>query len=937
DAGSHSNLGAILHLNRKLSEAEASYTESIRLQPEDNTARQNLRKLQALKSTNTATALRHTNRLEEAEEFYRRAAKLRPLAIHDQMTTEELQFYFGSTSPGVPEYEVILWPATFREIVHLRAFGRHLELKLVPNENLLSANFQFNIISDEGSVTDAQYPLECHYIFTNESVTAAVSYCPGILVRGFIFLSDDTWEVLPLNNRLEALLDSNYDSNWGRHIVKRVSLPQDAFDDVIREDLPDLSQESFMPLSSPMANLFRFHRGKRARGSFRSTDFNSEQFRYRSALNSGPFRYRSADAIRSYPFRYGSAFRSYPFRYRSAGESNPTLETALFLDEPGYILFSLYFNNDDQKLRDMLLAYVNAVQALYHHTSTGQYLDIVLVRLDIFKKQPMDLPHYGGDRSRLLDSFCSYAAKHNPASDENPDHWDISLYVSGLDFYAIENGMHSGATMGLATVGGVCTEKYSCIIAELGTTNEYGNPYPSSGFTAIYILAHEIGHNLGMHHDGSSNYCPKEGFIMSPSRGTSGEVSWSSCSSQVLQTLQTKDCLLDKPRKMSSTMNHSKFNEHPGKVWGAKKQCEVLLRDTEAEVWSVENGESICTILRCHNKKNPGKLYVSGPALDGTECALGRSKFNEHPGKVWGAKKQCEVLLRDTEAEVWSVENGESICTILRCHNKKNPGKLYVSGPALDGTECALGRICKSGECVRHSSPPPSPSPSPTPPPRPSSGVWSDWKPMGECQSECLVKSRGYQTMRRVCKGAEPNSCTGRDEENVLCKDEKICKKSKRISASDFATKKCSSLQKILPYIDENSSGIQTPHNEEKNWTSCAIFCRKKQSGEYFAPRVDMRGSTYSAEDLYFPDGTWCYGDGKLQYYCQNHECTPESKPTKSAKSRRGDPLATLFDDYNLMDNALNPEPLDYETLQDNQPFDMEKGVEVHDYIELPQ
>lgn len=83
-------------------------------------------------------------------------------------------------------------------------------------------------------------------------------------------------------------------------------------------------------------------------------------------------------------------------------------------------------------------------------------------------------------------------------------------------------------------------------------------------------------------------------------------------------------------------------------------------------------------------------------------------------------------------------------------------------------------QICKSGECVRHSSPPPSPSPSPTPPPRPSSGVWSDWKPMGECQSECLVKSRGYQTMRRVCKGAEPNSCTGRDEENVLCKDEKV-------------------------------------------------------------------------------------------------------------------------------------------------------------------
>lgn len=48
--------------------------------------------------------------------------------------------------------------------------------------------------------------------------------------------------------------------------------------------------------------------------------------------------------------------------------------------------------------------------------------------------------------------------------------------------------------MGLATVGGVCLLKYNCIIAELGTTNVYGKPYPSAGFTSVYILAHEMGH-----------------------------------------------------------------------------------------------------------------------------------------------------------------------------------------------------------------------------------------------------------------------------------------------------------------------------------------------------------------------------------------------------------------------------------------------------------
>lgn len=48
--------------------------------------------------------------------------------------------------------------------------------------------------------------------------------------------------------------------------------------------------------------------------------------------------------------------------------------------------------------------------------------------------------------------------------------------------------------MGLATVGGVCLEKYACVIAEFGTTNVFGKPYPSAGFTSVFIAAHEIGH-----------------------------------------------------------------------------------------------------------------------------------------------------------------------------------------------------------------------------------------------------------------------------------------------------------------------------------------------------------------------------------------------------------------------------------------------------------
>lgn len=81
-------------------------------------------------------------------------------------------------------------------------------------------------------------------------------------------------------------------------------------------------------------------------------------------------------------------------------------------------------------LPHVILAFLK-VQALYHHPSLGKSLDIVLVRLEIMKRQPSDMYHYEGERSKLLDSFCSYQSRINPDNDDNPDHWDMALYVSG--------------------------------------------------------------------------------------------------------------------------------------------------------------------------------------------------------------------------------------------------------------------------------------------------------------------------------------------------------------------------------------------------------------------------------------------------------------------------------------------------------------------------
>lgn len=118
-------------------------------------------------------------------------------------------------------------------------------------------------------------------------------------------------------------------------------------------------------------------------------------------------------------------------RARNKPVGGYTLELAVFFDAAAYRIFAPYMSYDDVKLKDMIMAYLNGVQALYHHPSLGQTLEIVIVRLDIMKQQPAAMPHYDGERSRLLDSFCSYQDSINPGDDSDVSHWDMAVYVSG--------------------------------------------------------------------------------------------------------------------------------------------------------------------------------------------------------------------------------------------------------------------------------------------------------------------------------------------------------------------------------------------------------------------------------------------------------------------------------------------------------------------------
>lgn len=115
---------------------------------------------------------------------------------------------------------------------------------------------------------------------------------------------------------------------------------------------------------------------------------------------------------------------------RLTKEIRATIELGVFFDAAAYRLFAPHYNNDPEQLRDMILAYMNAVQSLYHHESLGTNIDLVIVYLELMERQPTEMPHHRGERTKLLDEFCVYQSSLNPAGDANAEHWDLGVYIS---------------------------------------------------------------------------------------------------------------------------------------------------------------------------------------------------------------------------------------------------------------------------------------------------------------------------------------------------------------------------------------------------------------------------------------------------------------------------------------------------------------------------
>ncbi|XP_061595470.1 A disintegrin and metalloproteinase with thrombospondin motifs 7 isoform X2 [Cololabis saira] len=250
-----------------------------------------------------------------------------------------------------------------------------------------------------------------------------------------------------------------------------------------------------------------------------------------------------------------------------------------------------------------ILAVMNIVAGLFKDASIGNAINIVVVRIILLDQNEDDLKiTHHADNS--LNSFCKWQKKLNMKGDEHPLHHDVAVLLTRKDICAASNVPCE--TLGLSHVAGMCQPHRSCSISE------------DTGLPMAFTVAHELGHNFGMQHDGSGNDCEpigKQPLVMSPQLlyGTSLP-RWSRCSRQYITRFLDRGwawCLDDVPVKGGLYPT----SMLPGVLYSAVHQCRLQYGSGSQLCNDMDN---VCSTLwcsvgtTCHSK-------LDG-AVDGTSC-----------------------------------------------------------------------------------------------------------------------------------------------------------------------------------------------------------------------------------------------------------------------------------------------------------------------------
>ena len=169
-----------------------------------------------------------------------------------------------------------------------------------------------------------------------------------------------------------------------------------------------------------------------------------------------------------------------------------------------------------------------------------------------------------------------------------------------------------GGPSGYAPVSGACDPTRSTSLNR------------DQGLSSAFIVAHELGHLLGLTHDGDGDDCgwaPRMGSVMAPLiSATYNRFLWSNCSRQeYISKISWWQCLYNRPDAPDSTL----VSDSVDRPFSLREQCELEFGPGHKPCRAV-SVQGQCDRLWCSPQNSARCFTRRSPPLDGTACGPGR-------------------------------------------------------------------------------------------------------------------------------------------------------------------------------------------------------------------------------------------------------------------------------------------------------------------------